>query len=146
MSLIFRTSSLVALITFATPVLAEPIDALLYKNPDCTCCEGYVRYLRTNGFYVEVKPSNDLAEISRKAGVPEDKQGCHTTFIDGYVIDGHVPVKIIRKLLSEKPPIAGITLPGMPTGSPGMFGDKTEPFTIYTVTKDGTASTVYATE
>jgi hypothetical protein len=62
------------------------------------------------------------------------------------VIDGHVPVKIIRKLLSEKPPIAGITLPGMPTGSPGMFGDKTEPFTIYTVTKDGTASTVYATE
>jgi hypothetical protein len=146
MSLILRTTSLAGLLTFATPVLAEPIHALLYKNPDCTCCEGYVRYLRRNGFDVGVKPSNDLAEISRKAGVPEDKQGCHTTFINGYVIDGHVPVNVVRKLLSEKPPIAGITLPGMPLGSPGMGGDKEGPFTVYTVTKDGKSPTVYATE
>ena len=67
-------------------------------------------------------------------------------FIDGYVIDGHVPVDVVRKLLSEKPAIAGITLPGMPMGSPGMVGTKTETFTIYAVTKDGKAPTVYATE
>ncbi len=128
------------------PAFAEPIQATLYKNPQCSCCEGYARYLRRNGFEVEVKATNDLAEISSKAGVPEKLQGCHTMFVDGYVVDGHVPVNVVRKLLSERPAIAGITLPGMPTGSPGMNGPKTEPFTIYAVTKDGAPPKVYATE
>lgn len=121
-------------------------DVTLYKNPQCGCCEGYATYLRNNGFTVEVKPTNDLAEISRKAGVPAELEGCHTAFIDGYVIDGHVPVNVVRKLLTERPAIAGISLPGMPMGSPGMAGSKTEPFVIYAVTKDGKAPTVYATE
>ncbi|HEY1748778.1 MAG TPA: DUF411 domain-containing protein [Xanthobacteraceae bacterium] len=98
-----------------------------------------------NGFQVEVKPTNDLAEISRGAGVPEDLEGCHTMFVGGYVVDGHVPVEIIRKLLMEKPAIAGITLPGMPAGSPGMTGAKTETWTIYAVTKDGKPPQVFAT-
>ena len=89
---------------------------------------------------------NDLAKISSKAGVPEKFQGCHTMFVDDYVIDGHVPVNAIRKLLSERPAIAGITLPGMPLGSPGMTGVKRGPFTIYAVTKDGAPPKVYATE
>jgi hypothetical protein len=122
------------------------IGATLYKNPQCSCCEGYADYLRQNSFQVDVKPTNDLAEISRNAGVPVELQGCHTMFIDGYVIDGHVPVSIVRKLLNEKPPIAGITLPGMPMGSPGMVGVKTEKFVIYALAKDGEAPTVYATE
>lgn len=67
-------------------------------------------------------------------------------FVDGYVVDGHVPIKTIRKLLSERPAIAGITLPGMPTGSPGMTGKKTAPYKIYAVSKDGTPPTIYATE
>ncbi|SFU23277.1 Uncharacterized conserved protein [Mesorhizobium sp. YR577] len=124
----------------------EARKALLYKNPQCGCCEGYAEYLRKNGFEVEVKPTNDLAEISRKAGVPEDLQGCHTTFIDGYVIDGHVPIKSVEKLLTERPDIAGISLPGMPMGSPGMVGEKTETFTIYAITKDGKKPAVYTTE
>lgn len=135
---------------FATSLTSVHADearkALLYKNPQCGCCEGYAEYLRNNGFEVEVKPTNDLAEISRKAGVPEEFQGCHTTFIDGYVIDGHVPINTVEKLLTERPDIAGISLPGMPMGSPGMTGEKTEPFTIYAVTKDGKRPTVYATE
>ncbi|HWJ76044.1 MAG TPA: DUF411 domain-containing protein [Kaistia sp.] len=122
------------------------IQATLYKDPQCSCCEGYADYLRQNGFQVDVKTTDDLAEISRKAGVPEALNGCHTTFIDGYVVGGHVPVNVVRKLLSEKPAIAGITLPGMPVGSPGMAGEKTETFTIYAVTKDGKAPTVFATE
>lgn len=73
-------------------------------------------------------------------------EGCHTMFIDGCVIDGHVPVNIVRKLLKERPPIAGITLPGMPMGSPGMAGPKTETLVIYTVPKGGKAPEVYATE
>ena len=97
---------------------------------------------------MDVKPTNDLAEISRKAGVPSELQGCHTMFVDGYVIDGHVPIKTIRKLLSERPAIAGIALPGMPTGSPGMTGKKTAPVQkIYAVNEDGTRTDQsYATE
>jgi hypothetical protein len=136
-----------AVLLLPLPAIADTgIQATLYKDPQCSCCEGYADYLRQNGFTVEVKPTDDLAEISRKAGVPEELEGCHTMFIDGYVIDGHVPVNVVRKLLSEKPAIAGITLPGMPTGSPGMAGEKTETFTIYAVTKDGKAPNVFATE
>jgi len=136
----------------ALTVLASPLRAIaasnhatLYKNPQCSCCEGYARYLRRHGFQVDVTPTNDLAEISQKAGVPEEYQGCHTMFIEGYVVDGHVPVEIIQKLLSERPAIAGVTLPGMPEGSPGMVGTKTAPFVIYAVTKDRKEPTVYAT-
>lgn len=128
------------------PAFAEPIRATLYKSPQCSCCEGYAAYLGKSGFEVEVKPASDLTEISRKAGVPEQFEGCHTMFVDGYVVDGHVPVNVIRKLLSERPAIAGITLPGMPEGSPGMTGQKTAAFTIYAVTKDGTPPKVYAVE
>lgn len=136
-----------------TPVLlksrtgraASPVQATLYKNPQCTCCEGYAQYLEQNGFEVDVKPTNDLAEISRTAGVPEDLEGCHTMFVGGYVVDGHVPVEVIRKLLTDKPAIAGITLPGMPSGSPGMNGSKTETWTIYAMTKDGRPPQVFAT-
>jgi hypothetical protein len=128
------------------PAIAAPTRATLHKNPQYGCCEGYAAYLRQNGFVVDVKPTNDLAEISRKAGVPEALQGCHTMFVNGYVVDGHVPVNVIRKLLAERPMIAGITLPGMPTGSPGMTGVKTGPFTIYAVTKNGGEPSVYATE
>lgn len=124
----------------------EALKATLYKSPQCGCCEGYAGYLRKNGFEVEVKPTNDLASISSKAGVPAAFQGCHTTFVDGYVVDGHVPVKTVKKLLSDRPEIAGISLPGMPAGSPGMVGGKTEPFTIYAITKDGKPPTVYSTE
>jgi hypothetical protein len=138
------TALMVAGLSFAQA--EETLKATLYKNPQCSCCEGYADYLRKNGFEVDVKPTNDLASISSKAGVPENFQGCHTMFVDGYVVDGHVPVKTVRKLLSERPDIAGITLPGMPAGSPGMFGEKTEPFTIYAVTKDGKAPAVYSTE
>ncbi|HVC63617.1 MAG TPA: DUF411 domain-containing protein [Acetobacteraceae bacterium] len=123
---------------------AAPIHAVLYKNPQCTCCEAYAHYLEQNGFQVDVTPTNDLAEISRKAGVPEALEGCHTMFVGGYVVDGLVPVRIVRKLLTEKPTIAGITLPGMPAGSPGMPGPKAGPLTVYAVSKDGTPPRVFA--
>jgi hypothetical protein len=126
------------------PARAGPTQAILYKVPDCGCCEGYADYLRENGFAVDVKPTNDLAQISRDAGVPENLQGCHTMFVENYVVDGHVPMDVIRKLLSERPKIAGITLPGMPEGSPGMTGRKSGPFIIYAVTKDGAAPTIYS--
>jgi hypothetical protein len=141
-----RFGALITLLTLPLPALADPIQAVLYKNPQCTCCEGYAAYLKQNGFDVEVKPTNDLAQISHDAGVPEDLEGCHTMFVGGYVVDGHVPVTVVKKLLTERPAIAGITLPGMPMGSPGMGGEKQGPFTVYAVTKDGKSPSVYAVE
>jgi hypothetical protein len=129
---------------FAQVIQAAPAPVMLYKNPECDCCEGYAAYLRKRGFTVTVKASNDLAEISRKAGIPPELEGCHTAFIGNYVVDGHVPVEVVNKLLAERPAIKGITLPGMPAGSPGMTGRKSGPFTIYAVGQDGRA-TVYMT-
>lgn len=139
-----RLGAIAMALMLPVAALAAPIKAQLYKNPQCGCCEEYAKYLRDNGFDVAVKPTNDLAQISQEAGVPEALEGCHTMFVQGYVVSGHVPVDVVRKLLAERPPIAGITLPGMPLGSPGMNGPKTEPFKIYAVTKDGSAPRIYA--
>ena len=127
------------------PVNAEqPYAATLYKNPQCSCCEGYADYLRENGFEVTVKPTHDLPLMHRQYGVPEPLVGCHTTLVDGYVVEGHVPIGAVLRLLTERPAIKGISLPGMPAGSPGMFGEKTGPFTIYEI-GDGPAK-VYGVE
>jgi hypothetical protein len=122
----------------------EPREATLYKNPQCGCCEGYADYLRDNGFAVTVQPTHDLSLLHRRHGVPEPLVGCHTTLVEGYVVEGHVPVAAILRLLAERPGIRGISLPGMPAGSPGMSGAKAAPFTIYEIT-DGPAK-VYAIE
>jgi hypothetical protein len=137
-ALLMSASSLV----LVRPAHAEAIPVTLYKNPECGCCDGYGDYLREHGFNVRAKATPDLSEISRKAGIPPDLEGCHTAFIGDYVVDGHVPVEAINKLLTERPAIKGITLPGMPLGSPGMAGAKTEPFTIYAIDQNG-KSTVF---
>jgi hypothetical protein len=114
---------------------ADPIEALMYKNPHCGCCEEYAKYLQRNGFKVTVKETHNMSLISRQNGVPEKLAGCHTMLVGGYVVEGHVPVSAINKLLGERPSIKGISLPGMPEGSPGMTGRKTEPFVIYEVSE-----------
>ena len=101
--------------------------------------------MRQNGFEVDVKETNDLEGITLKAGVPEQLEGCHTMFVGGYVVVGHVSVDVMSKLLTERPPIVGIAIPGMPTGVPGMDGPKAGPVAIYAVSKDK-APTVYAVE
>jgi len=125
-----------------SPVAAEEVT--LYKSPQCGCCEGYADYLRDNGFTVTVHPTHDLVPMSRAAGIPDDFQGCHLAFVDDYVVSGHVPMDTIDRLLSDRPDIKGVTLPGMPQGSPGMSGVKTRPFEIYAV-GDG-APRLYATD
>lgn len=127
------------------PVNAEPqYAATLYKSPQCGCCEAYADYLRENGFEVTVEPTHDLPLLKRQYGVPSALEGCHTTLVDGYVVDGHVPIRALLRMLTERPAIKGISLPGMPAGSPGMFGEKAGPFTIYEI-GDGPTK-VYAVE
>ncbi|RCK45983.1 hypothetical protein TH25_17310 [Thalassospira profundimaris] len=117
----------------ATGTNAAAEEVTLYKNPQCGCCENYANYLRDNGFTVTVKPTHELVPMSRKAGIPDDFQGCHLAFIENYVVSGHVPVDTVNRLLTERPDIKGVTLPGMPMGSPGMNGVKRQPFTVYEV-------------
>ena len=139
----FAIATVVAIGFQAASVVAEEVT--LYKNPNCGCCENYADYLRENGFTVEVKPTHELLQISRDAGIPDEVQGCHTAFLDGYVFGGHVPINIVNKVLEERPAIQGVTLPGMPMGSPGMGGTKQAPFKIYAI-QHGVSPTVYAVE
>lgn len=143
----FKRRAVLAAFAWAIPkpLFAATIDAVLYKNPQCSCCEAYASYLGENGFKVAVKSVSNLSQISADAGVPADLQGCHTMLVEGYAVDGLVPVDVVRKLLSEKPAIAGITLPGMPMGAPGMGGEKSESWTIFAFTRDGKPPTVFAT-
>ncbi len=124
--------------------LADSVKVMMYKNPECGCCEKYAKYLRQNGFTVSVTPTHNMSLISRQNGVPERLAGCHTMLIGGYVVEGHVPVNVINKLLRERPNIKGISLPGMPEGSPGMTGKKSSPFEILEIT-DGPTK-IYARE
>jgi hypothetical protein len=104
-----------------------------------------VGHLRESGFKIEKKDvaGSELSAIKRRLGVPERLQSCHTALIGGYVIEGHVPADLIHRLLKEKPKIAGLAVPGMPIGSPGMEGGKPEPYEIFTFDKAG-KTTVYA--
>ena len=146
MRTILNTVALASFVWAAVPALAGEKDVTLYKNPQCDCCEGYADYLRENGFDVTVKATHDLAEMSREAGISDEFQGCHLSFVDGYVVSGHVPVGTVEKLLTERPDIKGVTLPGMPMGSPGMSGTKEAPFEMLEITKSGTVGGVYARE
>jgi hypothetical protein len=112
---------------------AEPPAATMYVNPQCGCCQGHAKHLRAHGFKVTVKETHDMSSIRRQHGVPDKLEGCHIMLVDGYVVEGHVPATSINKLLAERPNIKGIALPGMPDGSPGMTGRKSEPFTIYEI-------------
>jgi hypothetical protein len=138
--------ALLEVVAVGAPHAQQSAQASLYKSPQCACCDDYAEYLRGNGLQVTVIPTPDLATVSRNAGVPERLEACHTMLIDGYVVEGHVPVSIVRRLLSERPSIKGITLPGMPSGSPGMTGAKEAPFVVLTIPKDGGRPTIYAKE
>ena len=132
-------------VSAAVPTHAEDVHkGTIYKNPECICCSAYASYLRDNGFEVTVVDTHDLTMIKRQAGVPSALEGCHTLGVEGYTVEGHVPVGILKRLLSERPQIRGISLPGMPMGSPGMAGPKSEPLTVYELS-DG-APKVYGVE
>jgi len=125
---------------FTGTALAAPVKATLYHNPGCMCCEQYADYLKNKGYDVEILNTNDMAALNDKHGVKPELSACHTMLIDDYVVVGHVPEAAIAKLLRERPAVRGISLPGMPTGSPGMSGQKASPFAIQSLT-----GAVYAT-
>jgi len=125
-------------------VLAGPI-ATVYKSPTCGCCEKYISYLRANDFTVNAIDQNDMDSIKKRYGVSR-VASCHTALINGYVVEGHVPVSAINKLLKEKPAIIGISAPGMPMNSSGMEEMKKGTLTIYRIPKGMEEPKVYSIE
>ena len=111
----------------------------VFKTPSCGCCYGYVLFLEEEKFNVKQTDMRSLHTIKQKYNIPVEMQSCHTTIMGKYFIEGHVPFEAIDKLFKEQPDIDGIALPGMPIGTPGMPGDKEEPYVIYQL-KDGKSS------
>jgi hypothetical protein len=137
-----------ALVAWSGTVFAEEVQApgseevVVYKSPWCGCCEGWVDHMRASGFEVTVREQEDLSAIKRMSGVPEELESCHTAFVGGYAIEGHVPAGAIERLLAERPQVRGLAVPGMPIGSPGMEGADAEPYEVMTFTQGG-ATNVY---
>lgn len=113
----------------------------VYKDPNCGCCKDWVEHLREHAFKVTVKDTSDVASIKRSGRVPSQLTSCHTAFVNGYVIEGHVPAADIKRLLKEKPKVAGIAVAGMPIGSPGMeIGNRKDKYDVVAFTRDGSTS------
>jgi hypothetical protein len=127
----------------AAAVADEKPEATMYRVPFCGCCDGHAEHLREHGYRVTVVETRNMTAIKKKYGVPQQFEGCHTIDIAGYVVEGHVPAAVIDRLMRERPAIRGISLPGMPDGSPGMSGTKKEPFTIYELSDE---TKIYATD
>jgi hypothetical protein len=112
-----------------------------YRSASCGCCKGWVQHMRANGFAVRDVVVADVAEIKRRLGVPARLASCHTAEVAGFALEGHVPAADVKRLLQKRPPVAGIAVPGMPLGSPGMesaYGK--EAFTVMAFTRTGAIS------
>ncbi len=124
-----------ALATLTTGSLADEEKSLMvFKSPWCGCCEVWTDAAKEAGYDVVIEDLDDLTAIKKQAGVPEDMQACHTAVVGGdrkYVIEGHVPLEAIQKMMTERPDIRGIAVPGMPQGSLGMGFDPTAKYTVY---------------
>lgn len=118
-SFLIGATSMAALASRAGMASAAP-NMTVYHDPNCGCCGGWVAHMRKAGFQVQVIDTDDLAAIKIRFRVPTDLASCHTAEVGGYVIEGHIPVPAIQRLLGEKPAAVGLAVPGMPTGSPGM--------------------------
>jgi len=112
-------------------------EITVFKDPQCGCCKLWVEYLRKHGYRVTVKDTSDLSGVNRVAGVGAAISACHTAFVNGYVIEGHVPVEDIERLLREKPKVAGLAVPGMPVSSPGMEGGTPQHYVVLSFQRSG---------
>ena len=130
-----RRHFLALTLTLALPVTARAaaIPIKIYRNPNCGCCDAYARYLQTEGFDVELIATYDPAPMHQKYAIPEQLEGCHTAVAEGYVFEGLVPAEYIKRVIEERRPIKGLSVPGMPVGAPGMPGQKRGPINVFEI-------------
>jgi hypothetical protein len=131
-------------LTLTTGAAAPSLDAApkeptitVYKDPSCGCCKSWIAHLVKYGYRVDAKDTPAMAEVKRTLGVPDALTACHTAVVNGYLIEGHVPAADIARLLKEKPKVAGLAVPGMPMGAPGMEGPRQEHYQVLSFDKNG---------
>ncbi|WGF91117.1 DUF411 domain-containing protein [Marinivivus vitaminiproducens] len=119
--------------------VAATTELEVWKSPACGCCQAWVEHLERDGFTAIVHETDDLNVVRRDLGIPADVAGCHVARLDGYVLEGHVPDVAVRRLLRERPSIQGLSVPGMPSGSPGMEvpGVPAEAFDVIAFDRNG---------
>jgi hypothetical protein len=105
---------------------------IVHKDPSCGCCAGWVEHVQAAGFQATVIEMSNLAPLKTSLGIPNHLASCHTAKVGGYVVEGHVPIAAIKRLLLERPTAIGLAVPGMPVGSPGMevSGSPDEPYEV----------------
>ena len=114
---------------------------VVYKSPTCGCCQKWIEHIEAAGIKVEVQEVKNVNRYKRKFGVPWDSASCHTGKIGEYFIEGHVPAADVKRLLKEKRSVAGLAVPDMPVGSPGMeMGSRKDPYDVIAISKDGSKS------
>lgn len=137
-------AALLAITGFQRTALAQATTVQVWKDPNCGCCHLWVEHLQANGFKVEVRDVGNTA-ARKRLGMPEKFGSCHTASVGGYVIEGHVPAADIQRLLKERPLALGLSVPGMPIGSPGMDGPeykgRQDAYDVLLIQKNGTAKT-----
>ncbi|MEN5206981.1 DUF411 domain-containing protein [Stenotrophomonas terrae] len=139
----------------ATPTVAAPAKTVeaapaskalplvvVHKDPNCGCCGGWAEHMQAAGFPVQLNDTSDMMAVKQRLGIGDGMMSCHTSEIDGYVVEGHVPVEDIKKLLAERPQARGLVLPGMPVGTPGMESPDgyRQAFTVALLGNDGSLS------
>ena len=139
----FTGVAMVALLaSAAAPVTHEhpaPVRVTVFKDPNCGCCRSWIEHLRKHGFEVVARDTSDVGGAKRAGRVPQQLYSCHTAFVNGYIVEGHVPAADIRRLLQDKPKVAGIAVAGMPAGSPGMeTGGRADAYDVVAFNRDGT--------
>ncbi len=125
---------------YTTPEAPLPVLRIV-KSSTCACCQAWADYMAKQGFTVQIENRDDFTALKRANGVTRELESCHTAFVDGLVIEGHVPADLVKRLLRTKPKgVKGIAAPGMPRGSPGMEGPVTDRYTVYTFDAAGHAT------
>lgn len=136
------TLSLVIISALAGFILSQKVSAeaemTVYKSPTCGCCTKWIKHMEENGFKVNAVDVLEMNIVKEKYGINRELASCHTAVIEGYVIEGHVPAVDVKRLLSEKPDVVGLSVPGMPAGSPGMeMSDRVDRYSVIAISKDG---------
>ncbi|GLI95136.1 DUF411 domain-containing protein [Methylocystis echinoides] len=121
-----------------TPLTALAQEITAWRSPTCGCCQLWAKRLEAAGMKVTLLESNDLPNIKKQHGVAPQLESCHTAVVEGYTIEGHVPPREIARLLAERPDAIGLSVPGMPAGSPGMERDETKPYDVVLMKRNGT--------
>ena len=142
--LLFVAAPILAAASLASTSAPRGPAIAVYKSPTCGCCAKWVEHLRAAGFAVAVHDTSDVQAVKTRHGVPAALASCHTAVAAGYVFEGHVPADLIERFLQEAPAAAGLAVPGMPVGSPGMEGPSPRRYEVVAFDLRGRTS-VYAT-